>query len=107
MKKLLFVGSSLEDLRGFSHGARREAGHQLMQVQNGHDPDNWKPMSSIGGGVREIRIYHEGAFRVIYLTKSEDGVYVLHAFQKKNQKTAKRDIDLARTRLKQIPRSKP
>ena len=66
MKKLLFAGSSLDDLREFPSGARREAGHQLMQVQNGGDPDDWKPLSSIGSGVREIRIHHEGAFRVIY-----------------------------------------
>lgn len=105
MKKLLFVGSALDDLREFPAGARREAGYQLTQVQNGHDPDDWKPMPAIGSGVKEIRVHHEGAFRVVYLAKFEDGVYVLHAFQKKTQATAKKDLELARSRFKQIRRS--
>jgi phage-related protein len=60
-------------------------------------------MASVGQGVREIRIRDEaGAFRVLYIAKLEDAVYVLHAFQKKTQQTAKRDLDLAATRLRQI-----
>lgn len=60
-------------------------------------------MSSIGSGVREIRVRDEaGAFRVIYIATKGDAVYVLHAFQKKSQKTAQRDIDLARLRMRQI-----
>ncbi len=76
---------------------------QLHKLQLGLDPHDWKPMTAIGSGVREIRIRDDsGAFRVIYITKIEDAVYVLHAFQKKTQQTAKRDLDLAAARLRQI-----
>ncbi len=76
---------------------------QLHKLQLGLDPHDWKPMTTIGSGVREIRIRDDsGAFRVIYITRIEDAVYVLHAFQKKSQQTAKRDLDLATARLRQI-----
>ena len=108
MKQLSFLGSSLDDLRAFPETARREAGHQLDQVQRGLDPDDWKSMPSIGAGVREVRIRDQaGAFRVIYLMTRPEAVYVLHAFQKKTQATAKRDLDLAEARLRELTRSKP
>ena len=85
-----FRGSALDDLRAFPASARREAGHQLDQVQHGHEPDDWKPMNTVGQGAREIRIRDAaGAFRVIYVAKFADAVYVLHCFQKKTQKTSK------------------
>ncbi len=103
MKDLVFLGDSLEQLRDFPEQARKEAGVQLHKVQQGIDPSDWKPMTSVGQGVREIRIRDEaGAFRVLYVTKIEDAVYVLHIFQKKTQQTAKRDLDLAAARLRQI-----
>lgn len=102
MKPLKFVGSSLAEIRRFPDDAKREAGYQLSQVQLGFEPSDWKPMSEIGAGVREIRIHKGGAFRVIYIAKFHETVYVLHAFQKKTRKTPKRDIDLARGRLKII-----
>jgi phage-related protein len=71
----------------------------------GFEPSDWKPMSSIGSSIREIRIHKDGEFRVIYVTKLHETVYVLHAFQKKTQKTAKKDIDLAKARLKFIQES--
>ena len=107
MAKLLkFCGSSLDDLRNFPEDARREAGYQLDQVQNGRDPDDWKSMPPVGSGVREIRIREaDGAFRVIYLAKLQDAVYVLHCFQKKTQKTAAGDRELATARYKDLIRS--
>ena len=102
MKPIAFLGSSLDDLRGFPVDARREAGHQLDRVQRGFDPDDWRPMPSIGAGVREIRVRERaGAFRVIYVATFVDVVYVLHAFQKKTRQTAKRDVDLAASRLRE------
>ena len=107
MKPIAFVGSALDELRDFPASARREAGHQLDRVQRGLDPDDWKPMTSIGPGVREVRVRDEmGAFRVIYVATLADAVYVLHAFQKKTQRTAKRDLDLAASRLRQIGRGR-
>jgi phage-related protein/predicted XRE-type DNA-binding protein len=84
-KPVEFRGSALDDLRAFPEAALREAGYQLDQVQHGRDPDDWKPMNTIGGGVREIRIRDAaGAFRVLYVAKFDDAVYVLHCFQKKD-----------------------
>ena len=102
MKSIVFLGSSLDDLRGFPADARRQAGYQLDRVQRGLDPDDWRPMPSIGAGVREIRVRERaGAFRVIYVATFADAVYVLHAFQKKTRQTAKRDLDLAASRLRE------
>jgi phage-related protein len=103
MKEVRWHGSSRSDVEAFPADARREAGYQLFQVQIGEEPSDWKPMTSIGPGVREIRIRQaSGAYRVIYLATIGDAVHVLHAFQKKTQATAKRDIDLAKARLRQI-----
>ena len=108
MKPIAFQGTSLDDLRAFPETARREAGHQLDQVQRGLEPDDWKPMPSVGPGVREVRVRDEaGAFRVIYTATRPEAVHVLHAFQKKTQATAKRDLDLARARLQGLARSGP
>lgn len=103
MKPVVFLGSSLADLRGFPDEARRMAGLQLDRIQRGLDPDDWKPLKTIGQGVREIRIReNSGAFRVIYAASFADVVYVLHAFQKKTQKTSQRHLDLAAARFKEI-----
>jgi phage-related protein len=102
MKDIQFIGRSLESIRDFPDVAKREAGYQLDRVQHGLDPIDWKPMSSIGPGVREIRIKHEGQYRVIYIAKFEEAIYVLHAFQKKTQKTSKQDIDAAKRALKTL-----
>ena len=103
MKQVAFHGSAQNDRRGFPEGARREAGHQIDGVQRGLDPDDWKPMATIGQGVREIRVRDEtGAFRVIYLAKLADAVHILHCFQKKTQRTAKTDIELAARRYKAL-----
>lgn len=102
MKLLKFVGSSLDDLRDFPEEARRTAGFELRTIQNGLEPRDWKPVASVGPGVREIRIHVLGEWRIIYVANIRDAIYVLHAFQKKTQKTSQRDIELARKRYKQI-----
>jgi phage-related protein len=102
-KPVEFRGSALDDLRAFPETARREAGYQLEQVQHGRDPDDWKPVNTIGRGVREIRIRDAaGAFRVLYVAKFDDAVYVLHCFQKKTQKTSKADLNLAAQRYRDL-----
>jgi phage-related protein len=103
MKEVRWHGSSRSDVEAFPNDARREAGYQLFQVQIGENPSDWKPMPSIGPGVRGIRIRQaSGAYRIIYLTTIGDDIHVLHAFQKKTQATTKRNIDLAKARLRQI-----
>lgn len=97
-----FIGSSLDDLRNFPDEARRAAGFELRAVQNGLEPSDWKPISSIGPGVREIRIHTLGEWRVIYVTKLREAICVIHAFQKKTRKTRRNDIELARARFQQF-----
>ena len=99
-KPLVWVGSSLDDLRAFPDDARRRAGYQLRRVQLGLMPDDWKPMTSVGPGVREIRIHADGEFRVLYVARFEEAIYVLHAFEKKSRRTPKSDIDLADARYR-------
>lgn len=102
MKALRFIGSSQEDLASFPDLARKQAGFELWQVQLGLMPSDFKPMPTVGDGAYEVRIKIGTQWRVIYVAKQGDAVYVLHAFQKKTQKTPKRDIDLAAKRYKQI-----
>ena len=101
-RPLEFVGSSREDLRDFPEEVRRDAGVQLWAVQAGLSPTDWKPMTSVGSGVMEIRIRKQGAWRVIYVAKFEAAVYVLHAFEKKEKKTRQADIDLAKKQYQEI-----
>jgi phage-related protein len=102
MKPLKFIGSSLDDLRNFPNEARRAAGFELYAVQRGLEPSDWKPINGVGPGVREIRIHVLGEWRVLYVAKFQDAVYVLHSFQKKSRKTNQQDIELARRRYEQI-----
>ncbi len=102
IKPLKIIASSLDDLRNFPDEARRAAGFELHAIQSGFEPSDWKPMQIIGAGVKEIRIRILGEWRVIYVAKHHDAVYVLHAFQKKTKKTGKQEIDLARRRYMQI-----
>jgi len=102
MKPLKFVGSSLDDLRNFPDEARRAAGFELRAVQGGFDPGDWKPMPSVGRGVREIRIQVLGEWRVLYVAQKREAVYVLHTFQKKSRKTSRQDLELGRQRYKNM-----
>ena|ERR1700749_622586 len=105
MKLVKFLGDSLERIRAFPEQARNEAGQQIYRVQIGLEPRDWKPLKTVGPGVREIRVRDEnGAYRVIYLTNIGGVVYVLHAFQKKTQTTSSRDLELAAKRYAEISR---
>ncbi|MCW5206319.1 type II toxin-antitoxin system RelE/ParE family toxin [Desulfobulbus sp. F5] len=106
-KKIEFVGTSLRDLKRFPRAAMQDAGYQLEKVQRGSEPDDWKTFPAVGAGVKEIRIQDEGGiFRVMYVAKFDDAVYVLHAFQKKTEKTRKADVDVAKERYEEILRRK-
>lgn len=101
-KPLLWVGSSRDDLRAFPPDARRVAGFQLRRIQQELEPNDWKPVPSVGPGVQEIRIHTGLEHRVFYVAKFEEGVYVLHAFEKRTRKTPKKDLDLVRDRLRAL-----
>jgi len=105
VKPVRFLGDSLRRLREFPEAVRHDAGYQLEKVQRGEQPDDFKPMSSVGKGVEQIRVRSEtGSFRVIYLARLADAVYVLHAFAKKTRGTAKPDIQLAKKRYAELMR---
>lgn len=101
MKPVRFMGSAKEELSAFPDSAKLRAGHELFMVQVDRDPDDWKPMASIGAGACEIRVRDAaGAFRVVYVAKFKHAVYVLHAFQKRSRKTARGDLETARRRYR-------
>ena len=103
MKRVSFRGTSLSDLKAFPDPAKRRAGSQIDKVQNGLDPDDWKPMEEIGAGVKEIRLKDaSGIYRVLYVAKFADTVYVLHCFKKTTQQTSKADKTLATKRYKDL-----
>lgn len=103
MKPVVFLGDSLDRLRTFPEQARRNSGYQLDRVQRGLDPDDWKPMTTVGPGVREIRVRDSsGAYRVVFIASLADAVYVLHAFQKKTQRTSTRDLLIAQSRFREL-----
>lgn len=107
MKPLRFLGNTLECLRQFPEDARHDAGYQLEQVQHGKQPTDFKSMSSVGKGVEELRVWDDsGTYRVLYIARFAEAVYVLHAFQKKTRATSARDLELARSRYAQLRRGK-
>jgi phage-related protein len=102
-KEIRWVGSSFDDLLAFPDEARRQAGFQLSKVQAGLDPDNWKPFSAAGAGTREIRINEDnGIFRVMYVAKFPDAIYVLHCFHKQSQVTSLHDRTIAEARYRAL-----
>ena len=105
-KPIDWRGSSLKDIKSddiFTPDARREAGRQLSQVQAGLDPDDWKPFDVVGAGTKEIRIsLNDGWFRVMYVAKFPEPVYVLHCFKKKTSATSKQDKDITAARYKAV-----
>jgi phage-related protein len=103
-RPLVWVGSSLDDARAFPPEARRVAGYQLRRVQGGLMPTDWKPITTVGPGVNEIRIRTGGEHRVMYVARYAEAVYVLHAFRKKTRTTSVADLDLARRRLSDVLR---
>jgi phage-related protein len=102
LKSLLWLGSSRDDIRDFPPEAKKRVGYELYLVQSGLGPSDWKPMSAVGPGVHEIRVRSGREHRVLYVAKFEEGIYVLHAFEKKTQRTSKADLELARQRLREV-----
>ena len=101
MKLLRFLGTARDDLSAFPTAARSRAGHELFMVQVGREPDDWKPVGTVGPGACEIRVRdRERAFRVVYVARFRKAIYVLHVFQKTSQKTSRRDLELARARYR-------
>lgn len=102
MKPIAWCGDSLDRVREFPDVARRKVGQQLNRLQHGHEPLDWKPLQEIGMGVCEIRVHQPGEYRVFYVAKFSEAIYVLHAFAKKSRKAPKRDLTIAATRLRAL-----
>jgi phage-related protein len=107
-KKVTFLGGSANQIRSFPEAAKKDAGFQLDKVQQGLDPDDWEPMTTVGPGCKEIRVWEDdGTYRVLYVAKFPEAVYVLNAFKKTTQKTPHANIDAAKAAYAQIPKPKP
>ena len=101
-KPISWLGSSLDDVRAFPEDARRAAGYQLGRAQQGLAPTDWKPMTTVGAGVVEIRVHTKVEHRVFYVAKFEEAVYVIHAFEKRTRQTSASDIALAQKRFAEL-----
>jgi len=104
LKALEWLGSSREAMRRFPATARQRAGYELYLVQSGLQPSDWKSMQSIGPRVHEIRVHTELEHRVFYIAKFEEAVYVLHACEKKTRRTSKYDLEVAKSRFRELLR---
>jgi len=105
-KPVVWLGGSLAAVRGFAPKARWHTGQQLRRLQDGELPIDWKPMPGVGAGVNELRVRAGGAYRVLYVAKFAEAIYVLHAFDKKSRKTARLDMELARQRYRNLVRER-
>src|SRR5262245_19984861 len=105
-KPIAWVGSSRSDLRKFPQEARRKAGFELRAVQREQEPSDFKPMPVVCPGTYELRIQTDDAYRVFYVAKFEEAIYVLHAFQKKTQKTSKHDLAIGRQRYQTVQQAR-
>ena len=101
-KPLVWVGPSKVALQRFPPLARREAGHDLWLAQAGATPRDWRPMPGVGAGVVELRIHAGTEHRVFFVAKFAEAIYVLHAFNKRSQKTNKQDLDIGRARYREL-----
>lgn len=101
-KPIYWIGTSKEDIAEFPQDARKKTGFQLRAVQRGDAPTDFKPMSIVGKGVEEIRIKTGEAYRIFYVARFAEAVYVLHAFSKKTQKTSKKDLEIGKQRYQAV-----
>ena len=103
LRRIVWMGSSFDDLRQFPEDVRRDAGFQLYRLQSGLEAADWKAMPQLGRGVEEIRLRHfSGAYRVIYLARFAEAIYVLHCFNKTTRRTAEHEKQIVRNRLQVI-----
>jgi len=104
LKKIEWIKSSRRSIKEFPAEARYRAGSELLLVQEGKQPTNWKPISLMGPGVMEIRIHEPHEYRILCIAKFPEAIYVLHCFDKKTQKTSQRDINIARSAYVEVQR---
>ena len=98
MKKIIWLATTHSTIKEYPDNVRREIGYNLSKIQHGLDPADWKPMTGIGQGIKEIRIHAENEYRILYLTKFQEAIYVLHTFVKKTQQTSQKELNIGRKR---------
>ena len=101
-KRIYWVGAALDEVRALPEQARCEAGHQLHAVQFGRMPSDWKPMRTVGPGVMELRLHLINEYRVLFVARHAEAIYVLHAFAKKSRRTSQADVDVGRRRFREM-----
>ena len=106
LKQAIFIGATKTLIKRFPEDARRQAGWQLQMVQSGLEPADWKPMATVAPGVREIRIHQPQEYRIIYVARFPEAIYILHAFEKKTEKTPQRHIDTARAAYAEVQKKR-
>lgn len=103
LRPIAWAGSSFDDLLSFPEAVRREAGYQLHRLQAGLEAADWKPMTEIGRGVEEVRLRgSSGAYRILYIARFEQAVYILHCFVKKSRRTSEYDKRIAKARFQSV-----
>ena len=105
-KPAVFLATSQGDIAAFPKTARSKVGKDIQDLQFGRMPPDWKPMSSVGAGVGEIRVVGARAFRVRFVARFHEAIYILHAFEKKSKATPKHDIELSRARYRALLRER-
>ena len=96
MKRIQWLGTSLNTVRSFPESVRKLVGQELRFVQTGSMPTDFKPMTTVGAGAYEIRVRAGNQYRVIYVAKFAESVYVLHSFIKTSSKTSKLDLEMTK-----------
>lgn len=100
---VVWEGNSREILQSFPEGARENLGFDLWRLQQGERPGDYRPVPSIGVGVFELRDQDERAwYRIVYLSRTSDVIYVLHCFEKKGREILRREFEVAKQRLKNV-----
>ena len=102
MKKIVWLATTHEIVKAYPADVRGEIGYNLDKIQRRLEPSDWKPMSSVGSGVKEIRIHLQNEYRVLYVAKFQEAVYVLHGFIKKTEQTSKKEIDITKKRYQEM-----
>jgi phage-related protein len=101
-KPIHWLGDSRDRLRRFPQAVRRDLGYQLSLIQAGRPATDWRPVPPVGPGVIEIRVHAENEYRVFYVSKFEEAIYVLHVFVKKTRKASSLDAELGKRRYREL-----
>jgi len=100
---IAWEGDSREVLQSFPDGVKQNLGFELWLLQQGERPRDYRPLQSIGSGVFELRDQDERRwYRVVYLSRLDDVIHVLHCFEKKSREMPRREFETAKRRLKLV-----